>query len=372
MRVCYCVLWMPTIIHKEFDGFIKEKSEIFEISDELSTNVLNENGDNRIFAKVKLQDGANIAIELYKDKRGKQILDNSLLLKNEGKSHNGLFKYKIELPDDGHFLIWEEGDEKPVFPCDIYHVIKEFYHIHEHHKADDGDSMLNPYISFANVNLNDDNNAALAHYMEQYETKFRNGHLYLQHIYNRLINRPVWSNLHMFFSANSNHHSFYRIASRLKGDKTYYNSLYFSCYNTDIKVKEIKDKNSVNKEKYRKAFNVENIIRSIFNMEERVNNRFALSTFRTSFWIAIAAVLISIYTYFLSQNSSVSTNIHTEQLLEKKHMELQNEIDGVSSQIKELEHTTNIRLDSIYHSIKEKSKKENRHTASPAKTDNKK
>lgn len=336
MKTCFCILWMPTITHHSFQTPKCEASKIFEISDDLSSRTLKTQKDGKVYAKVELNVNKNISIYFYRDKKGNSEIENSTIqLIYEDHSHNGLFKYKITIPEEGHFAIWNNESECFQFPCDIYHKIKEFYHQHEHHYADDGDSMIKPYISTDDVNLNSCDNNALVHYLKEYETKFQTSHEYILPIYNKLANNKFekWK---MFFSPRSNHHSFHRLISRLKGDKAYYNSLYFSCYNKNIKVQEVDYTDEEAKEKRRRAFNVENIISNIRTMEERINNKFNLSNSKISFWIALFAILISITTYYASKDSSTTSNTEYKE----EQCEILKNLENIESLIKDSQQTS--------------------------------
>lgn len=176
---------MPTIIHQEFEKPLCLESDFFEISDNLSGKELKDD-DQRLYAKVGLNvSNQNITIRFYRNKKGEELKDKQLNLEYVIHSHNGLFKYKIVMPEGGSFLIKkDDATGKYLFPCDIYHKIKEFYHLHEHHQADDGDSMLKPYISSIDVDINQHDNEALLHYLNEYEIKFQEGHRFVQLIYN--------------------------------------------------------------------------------------------------------------------------------------------------------------------------------------------
>lgn len=53
MENIYCILWMPTIIHQEFEKPLCLESDFFEISDNLSGKELKDD-DQRLYAKVGL------------------------------------------------------------------------------------------------------------------------------------------------------------------------------------------------------------------------------------------------------------------------------------------------------------------------------
>lgn len=347
---------MPTIIHQEFEKPLCLESDFFEISDNLSGKELKDD-DQRLYAKVGLNvSNQNITIRFYRNKKGEELKDKQLNLEYVIHSHNGLFKYKIVMPEGGSFLIKkDDATGKYLFPCDIYHKIKEFYHLHEHHQADDGDSMLKPYISSIDVDINQHDNEALLHYLNEYEIKFQEGHRFVQLIYNKLVIGGWWTKTKMFFSSNSNHHSFYRLVSRLKGDKAYYNSLFYSCYNTHIRIKDVDVNDGIAKERRRKAFNTDNIISNIRTMEERINNKFSLSNSRISFWIAIVAIAVSIYTYCASMSSSSMSNENNKDMLEKGYLEILQNLNDINSNIEIVRRTRIIDLDSINSLMRTKS-----------------
>ena len=344
---------MPTIIHHDFEKPLCDESGIFEISDELSKCFLR-NGDERLYAKVTLIcENRNILISLFKDEDGNDEIEDALTLEYVKHSHNGLFKYKIRCSGDEHFLIWDKENNKYQFPCDIYHKIKEFYHQHEHHQANEGDSMLKPYITTNDVNISDSDNEALVHYLQEYEQKFYQTQKFIQLLYNELVIGRFGVKMKMFFSPNSQHHAFYRLTSRLKGDKAYYNSLYFSCYNKRIKIQDINFDDEDAKEKRRRAFNVENLVSNIRTMEERINNKFSLSNSRISFWIAVVAIAISVYTYYSSMNSSSDSDANHRRLLETETSEIQRELDGVKLLIEDLHEQTQEKMDAVNSSLEE-------------------
>lgn len=352
MKSIYCILWMPTIIHQDFKKPLCCQSDFFEISDNLSGEELRDD-DQKVYAKVELNaNNNNIVIRFFQNKKEVELKDKQLELEYVNRSHNGLFKYKITISEEGSFLIKKGNDGKYQFPCDIYHKIKEFYHLHEHHQADDGDSMLKPYISSNDVDINQNDNEALLHYLHEYEVKFLEGHRFIQLIYNKLVIGGWWTKIKMFFSRNSNHHSFYRLVSRLKGDKAYYNSLFYSCYNTHIKIKDVDINDEVAKEKRRKAFNIDNIIGNIRTMEERINNKFSLSNSRISFWIAIFAIAVSIYTYCDSMASSSMSDENKKDMLEKGYIEVKQNLNDINSNIEVTRKAMKSELDSISSLIK--------------------
>jgi len=310
---------MPTIIHRDFDEPLKKYSGYFPISDGVDTK----NNDFRLLAKLSLNTNKDIIIDIYRNKSDK-IEGQTIILKYIENRHNGLFKYSIDFDDSKSNIICDYANGELHFPCSIYHKIKEFYHSHDYHKINDGDSMLRPYISYEDVNLAANNNEALTHYLDEYEDKFINGFEFLSKDFSVLIEKNILSFLKMNLTSNSRHHSFYKLASRIKGDKTYYNSLYKSCYNTDYKIDTNGDINR--KECRRKVFNIENIIDSINIMEERVNNKFSITNSKLSFWIAVSAILISVFTFIYSCKESIKSGKELEYKMDSNVESIKKEI----------------------------------------------
>ena len=55
-----------------------------------------------------------------------------------------------------------------IFPNAIYHIVKSFYHTHEHHETDE-DSLLTAYTSPDPIAIKDPDNKALVHYLQLYD-----------------------------------------------------------------------------------------------------------------------------------------------------------------------------------------------------------
>lgn len=293
MDIGFCVLWMPTVIHKDFDSPITDTSDFFELSDSIPNSIIRQHGDNRIFARLQLK-GKNIEIYFFKDKGCSYniIKEFSVTLIYDDNSHNGLFLYRIEtVQATNPFFVGEDGN--PKFPCSIYHKIKEFYHNHNFHKPDDGDSMIPPFVSKTKVEIKSVDNEALLHYLNRYEQKFIDSFYFLELYFNKLSRNSLSSKIRFFFGWD-NHTSFYMLAMRIKGDKAYFNTLCTSKYNTVFKL--TCDNEKATKEDYRcKYFNIHNIIESVGTMENRISNCFNMDVARISFWIAILAVILSIF-----------------------------------------------------------------------------
>lgn len=299
MTVCFCALWMPTIIHQDFNEPYFRESKIMEISDKVSVA----SGDSKLHVKLLMED-LDIKILMYKDdgfRYNRQDDSLTLTLRHRDHSHNGMFFYAVETEIEQHPLIYNAKSGEYQFPCDLYHGIKEFYHKHAYHKVSDGDSTIYPLVSRNPIDIKQPDNEVICHYLHLYEDKFINDFDYLQFNFCALVNGGIWQKI-LFFFGLRRHHSFYRIATRLKGDKTYYNSLYMSCYNTKVRLERSAPEDSdEDKSLKRRAFNIENIVQSVDIMEDRIDNQFGLTNARISFWVAIIAIIISVITFIISK-----------------------------------------------------------------------
>ncbi|MCH5311790.1 MAG: hypothetical protein J1E57_07545 [Prevotella sp.] len=302
MRTFYVVLWMPSVVHTDFNWLYKQQTDIFEISDGLPVESLAQD-DLCLYAQISINAQKDFEVFTFKDKEKKQdIQDGNFILRYEEHSHNGLFKYSFDIPDEGNMLIRIKDDGSAVFPCDIYNHMKEFYHRHNYHALDDGDSIIKPFVTAENIDIKVENNAALRHYLCEYDKKFTYSFHFLSLLYDQLILKKRWVVYMQLMFGKGKHGPFYQIATTIKGDKTYCNTLLNSYYNRFVKVESAPDaspeeKTRVQKdikEARRREFNIENITQSVAIMGERVNNRFSLSTSVISFWLACFAIVLSV------------------------------------------------------------------------------
>lgn len=302
MRTYYVVLWMPTVIHTDFEWLYKESTEVFEISDGLTEGSLN-HGDSALFAQICIKPNKDFYVSIFEDKDQKKKLEEECFsLKYIDHSHNGLFKYELKISDCGNALVKIDENGCASFPCDIYNKMKGFYHRHNYHAIDGGDSIIKPFISETDVDIKADNNAALKHYLCQYDDKFSNSFNLLSQLYEMLFKKKrFWVYIKLMIGRGK-HGPFYQMATSIKGDKTYCNTLLNSYYNRFDQIDENATEEQINemKEARRRTFNIENITRSVSIMTERVNNHFSLSTSMISFWLACFAILLSVVFYFLA------------------------------------------------------------------------
>ena len=293
MKIGYCALWMPTIIHKNFDTPIISVIDFFELSD----NVVLKKDDEHLFARIEMVNN-NIQIDIYRRCvcNYELLNDYSANLIFEDYSHNGMFLYGIDVKTENNPFFCE-NDGTPKIPCAIYHRIKEFYHQHNFHKLDDGDSMLPPFVSSTKIDIKSDDNKALLHYLVAYELKFISSFEFLEKYFNKLNKNSILSKI-LFFLGWDTHASFYMMTMRIKGDKAYFNTLCSSKYNLMFKMSGSAD---CNDEYRRKYFNIHNIFESVDTMENRISSIFNMSVARISFWIAILAVFLSVLFYFFNK-----------------------------------------------------------------------
>lgn len=300
-QIGYCVLWMPTVVYKCPDQPIRKRIDFFELSDSISQAAIEKKKDSRLFATVDLFDERNIRVNIYKDRADEGCLvgNYALELTYETCSHNGMVLYGMNVATlDNPLFTGPDGEVR--FPCAIYHKLKELYHTHHFHTSDDGDSMIAPFVSKEKVAIKKANNEALLHYLNLYEEKFLNQFEYLELYFCKLNHGGFWSKIRFFFGWD-NHSSFYRLAMRIKGDKTYFNTLYSSRYNS---VFRIKDSNEMDEESsifHRKSFNICNISKIVDTMMAEVACRFDMSVARISFWMAFVAIILSVILSFVAR-----------------------------------------------------------------------
>lgn len=231
MRTFYVVLWMPSVVHTDFDWLYKQKTDVFEISDGLPIESLRQD-DSYLYAQISINAHKDFEVSIYKDKEKEQgIQEGNFTLRYEDHSHNGLFKYSLTIPDEGNMLIKIEDDGNALFPCDIYNHMKEFYHRHNYHALEDGDSIIKPFVTTENVNIKEENNAALKHYLCEYDEKFVYGFKLLSNLYELLIQKKRAGVYMRLMLGRGKHGPFYQMATTIKGDKTYCNTLLNSYYN---------------------------------------------------------------------------------------------------------------------------------------------
>jgi hypothetical protein len=153
VKHAYYALWIPVLRETKLE-LIKTDPQCIDISDDKDDPFL-----------------INISI-------GEKSLNIAVRYTIQGESKLFLFDFKGM--DSCGMLIYEgHSDDKESFfseimysslPKAIYHIIKEFFHIHKFHSSDE-DSLIVPFFSDTEIKLN---NLAPAyiHYIKEYQRKF--------------------------------------------------------------------------------------------------------------------------------------------------------------------------------------------------------
>lgn len=151
MGLKYCVFWIPTIYQHGIPIPLKD-----EVNGDIS-----DNSDKNHIISIKLQANRDFVIS--------NETSQSITLNFIDGSRNGLLLYSYDanmLADTTLGFIVDK------MPNAVYHMIKEFYHVHEFHQSDT-DSLLSAYESDSKVDIKQNNNPALNHYLELYQSKLK-------------------------------------------------------------------------------------------------------------------------------------------------------------------------------------------------------
>ena len=253
-------MWIPTVNHLKinFEEPHNDGIKIADISDIIG----------RPF-KIKIQtNGKNIDI-LTQNEIESDTFDSFITLHFEKFSHNGMIKYSFEPKffEDGEF-----GFDDESFPGVVYHIIKEFYHIHEFHE-DETDSSLLPYLSKKDINISEPDNEAIKHYLENYE-KIILVLVNLAREYSRTVIDKRKKDPEF---VQKDFDTFFKMYIMVRGYDAYLHSLYKSIYNKKCHIS-----NEDEKEMRRCAFNIENSVRyfnvlfTFFDTQIRKNNTISI------------------------------------------------------------------------------------------------
>ena len=229
--MCYVVLWIPTIVYRDLK-VVSETTKETNISD-VEGKLLN--------VRVRLLEDESIDIDISSDVASGY--KHYITLNFIKPSYNGLrlysYEYNANPQFDAGFRFTDE-----TFPEAIYHIIKEFYHEHDFHEPAN-DASLIAYTSGCAVDIQDDDNPALAHYLQRYEfvlqSMVENIHLWLESIREKEdIEDKIFT-------------SFPKICLKARGYEVYMDALYRSRYNKKCRVDCYADR-----ELRQRAFNIEN------------------------------------------------------------------------------------------------------------------
>lgn len=242
MAQCFAVLWIPTVNH------IPIPFENPYHNGELTINI-SDIEESPFPIKIKAN-GKNIDIYLSTED-SVDVFELFLTLRYEDSSHNGLVKYSFEekFLEDSDF-----GFSAKNFPEAIYHLIKSFYHVHEFHE-DESDSSLQPYVCSEDIDIRQYDNAALHHYLKNYERSVlglvNSAKKFLRHVVDLedLEKEQPGTTIREY-------EAFPNMYIMVLGYDTYIRSLYNSIYN-----RECRTTNEQTKQLRRIAFNIENSVR---------------------------------------------------------------------------------------------------------------
>lgn len=204
----YCVLWIPTRLHKEIlpisskqaainqedfsRSYVKDVNgkDILDKEIVLKNVLASDEAETQVYLDLTLLPESvhkeselsdttcecHIAkrdIEIKAKKADGKIFD-TLYLRCLDARRNGLFMYEYEVQDK---YLKENSKNRYLLNSNLnitnilYHSIKSFYHVHEFH-APIKDSILHPFSSEDRINLSSLNNPALLHYLDEFEKKF--------------------------------------------------------------------------------------------------------------------------------------------------------------------------------------------------------
>ena len=250
-KICYAVLWIPTIIHKRIvdEPVIDDKIIEKNISDHGSSYKI----------QLKLKSNNDIDVLTFDDSNNGTPTD-FVTLHYKDDSRNGLIEYYYKEKTTG-----KEGFQftSKTFPEVVYHLIKGFYHEHEFHEAE-SDSHLKPFISTEEINIHNNDNPALHHYLGCYETVLSNLVSYARELHLAMIETME----HKKDQIIKAYGSYIKMSINAKGYETYLNALHYSIYNTECRMDEKQccvylghQKNDEHhKDMRRRAFNILNSI----------------------------------------------------------------------------------------------------------------
>lgn len=235
--ICYAVLWIPTIVYRNLNEVVTTTVKETNISD-IEGNILN--------VRVRLLENESIEIDIYSN--AESDYKHYITLTFVKPSYNGLRLYSYEYTVDSQYEDGFRFTDK-TFPEAIYHIIKEFYHEHDFHELAN-DASLIAYTSKDEVHIQNDDNPALAHYLQRYE----------------FILRAIVDNIHEWLEAiraktdikDKIFTSFPKMCLKARGYEVYMDALYHSRYNKKCRVNCYDDR-----ELRQRAFNIENAQRYI-------------------------------------------------------------------------------------------------------------
>lgn len=246
----YCVFWYPTIVHTKSE-IINPLQKTIETSDDVG---------------VRHQITLNLDPET-----------NDLLIKSESigrnsiearlnfieSSRNGLHLYSYDLNSGSEEAKFIEASVDHI----IYHMAKDFYHIHEINH--DSDSTLRALIVKKEPNIKSIDNDALMHFLKLYEIKFI---AYSKDIFfkNQYLTQQKKSVENSYLTIKEKISFLNESCENAISEYIYCKSLLNSSYNHSCKINSSNpQKRGANNDLSRVAMNIENSVRYIKFIKEK-------------------------------------------------------------------------------------------------------
>ena len=229
------MLWIPTIVYHDFSKTTG--------LDPIEKNISDIPGDD-LYVKIELESSGNFKIFKKSNNKYTFVVE----LKREQISFNGLMMFSYQEVSEGNLKF-----NSTEFPTAIYHMIKSFYHIHDFHD-NDSDSSLPPFVTNHKVDIRNNDNEALQHYLRTYSKVISDTANYIQF----LIRRVRYNKKEFCYQTRD---IIQKLCLYARGYEVYMGVLYHSKYNSICNI-DSKDRN------WRHcACNIENGLRYIRTIE---------------------------------------------------------------------------------------------------------
>lgn len=284
MAVRYCVFWIPTIYHTninplsipsdkdktgndldrdiddswaetpqesdfrelETDEHLKEDitdliTKNSDIADQMpgglmgkythcKADVCLKAGTGDIHVSLRFLEVENKNVSSSQDGEETLLKECHIILVKKDKSHNGLFSFIYEAPEEDDKLY------KLLLLYPIYHIVKKFYHKHKYHD-DSADSTLVAYISSIGeeVDIKSNDNRALISYLKQYELKFISFADQFEGYLKVILNDFNSKSVKKWVLCSSKTNKLEEYCRNVLGEAIYYYSLKCSKYNQSCK-----------------------------------------------------------------------------------------------------------------------------------------
>lgn len=241
------------------------------INNPIRENISDEDGDVHHVKITLNEDNKNI------------IVDNDtseIILCYEDHCEIGLYLYSYENCDNSSFL-------KDKIPNAIYHMIKGFYHVHEHHDNNADSVLKNALESDEYINIKSVNNEAFCYYVNIYEEKFNSYFQQLNVLWEELDRRSKIK--HEKGKLLDRYKNLIGFCHKALGELLYCNTLLNSQYINE---------SGAGKDLKMQVFNIKNTIDNIKLIEAKCQMEFnyksTLISFKDSFRYFIISTILAI------------------------------------------------------------------------------